>query len=297
MNQSHLKRIIKSIIAESLGTNKHWDITIDEFQFNGKNFEVNANVDRVGAAVGHRQLHPDGPGEDEWGQETEGVNEIEIVEWDESGNETPVDVGSPQNRQLVDAATSAVMDKAADEDSRAPSQWGKPRRGREDPEDVYDRRNEPDDYDPLEEMSTTGGVGGYQTPNAFQGSGDADRKKKLAQKSMPGGKVVGESDDPDEKTADGRLPIVRQKTVSEGRGRYANFKNSDIMKAHAKVSYGIKEAHTMLKEVEFLLNICERFKTESGVSSNSLWKRTKPDIKNIHSRLKEIASRINRLNK
>lgn len=293
-------------------TNKKWDITIDEFQFDGKNYAIDANVQRAGAAVGHRQLHPDGPGEDQWGQETTDVTDIQMVEWDENGGERPVDVGSLQNRKLVDAAKDAVMEKAAEEDNSAPTTWGRPRR--EDPEDVVDRRNEPDDDyleesdelsdmikevvgEVLDEMSSTGAVGGYQTPNAFQGSGDADRKKKLAQKSMPGGKVVGENDDQDEKTVDGRLPMIRRGTVAEGRGRYYNFRESDIMKAHAKVSYGIKEARTMLKEVEFLLNICERFKTESGVSSNALWKRTKPDMADIHTRLKEIAKRINRLNK
>jgi hypothetical protein len=53
----------------------------------------------------------------------------------------------------------------------------------------------------------------------------------------------------------------------------------------------------MLGEVEYLLNICERLKTETNVKTESLWARTQPDMKEIHGRLKEIAKRINRMGK
>ena len=85
--------------------------------------------------------------------------------------------------------------------------------------------------------------------------------------------------------------------VNEGRSRYRNFKDSDLMKNHAKVSYGIREAKKMLGEVEYLLNLCERLKTEGGIATNSLWKRTQPDMKEIHQRLKAIAKRIHNVGK
>jgi hypothetical protein len=149
----------------------------------------------------------------------------------------------------------------------------------------------------LEEMTGTGAVAGYNTPNAFQGPGDSSRKKKIAARSMPGGKVVGEEENPDEVTEGDRLPMIRRGAVAEGRGRYHNYKTDESMKTHGKISYGIREAHKMLREVEFLVGICERLKTESGTASSDLWKRTGGDVVKMHQRLKEIAKRINRLNK
>lgn len=149
----------------------------------------------------------------------------------------------------------------------------------------------------LDEMSCTGAVAGYNTPAAFAGPGDSSRKKKMAARSMPGGKVVGEEETPDETTDDSRLPISRRCAVAEGRGRYQNYKSDPSMKTHGKISYGIREAHKMLREVEFLVGICERLKTESGTAQTSLWKRTGGDVIKMHQRLKEIAKRINRLNK
>jgi hypothetical protein len=147
----------------------------------------------------------------------------------------------------------------------------------------------------LDEMTGTGAVAGYQTPNAFQGgSGDASRKKKIAARSMPGGKVVGESDESDDKPEE---ELLVRRSLGEARGRYLNYRDSDVMKTHAKVSYGIKEAHSMLREVEFLVGLCERLKTESGTSNDQLWKRTAVDVSKIHQRLKEIARRVNRLRK
>ena len=70
-----------------------------------------------------------------------------------------------------------------------------------------------------------------------------------------------------------------------------------MLKNHAKISYGINQAKKMLGEVEYLLNICERLKTEADIPTNNLWARTQPDMKEIHNRLKEIANRINRMGK
>lgn len=222
----------------------------------------------------------------------------------------------------------------------------------------------------IEEMTATGAVGGYMTPAAFRGH---KSKKKSAERSMPGGKVVGKEDTDDTTVGEGeRLTLRRslalgeskeqercvscdsptgkagrgddslylngsgpfcqdcyEKAISdisaseddyhrekdspsglaythstgtrermeEGRSRYRNFKESDMMKNHGKISYGINQAKKMLGEVEYLLNICERLKTECDVPTSNLWARTQPDMKEIHRRLKEIANRINRMGK
>jgi Zn ribbon nucleic-acid-binding protein len=199
----------------------------------------------------------------------------------------------------------------------------------------------------LEEMTATGAVAGYMTPAAFRGH---KSKKKTAEKSMPGGKVVGKEDTDDTTIGESEnesLPTVRRdvnimeakvdmkgktcekckkgkytetgvqddmhgvlhcekcghetkrhkEKINEARSRYRNFKESDMMRNHAKVSYGINQAKKMLGEVEYLVSICERLKTECGYSNDNLWARTKPDMVEIHRRLKEIAKRINRMGK
>jgi len=147
----------------------------------------------------------------------------------------------------------------------------------------------------IEEMTATGAVAGYMTPAAFRGH---KSKKKTAEKSMPGGKVVGKEDTDDTTVGEGEtLTLRRDAHIMEARSRYRNFKESDMMKNHAKISYGINQAKKMLGEVEYLVGICERLKTECGYSTNNLWARTQPDMKEIHNRLKEIAKRINRMGK
>ncbi len=230
----------------------------------------------------------------------------------------------------------------------------------------------------IEEMTATGAVAGYQTPNAF---GKNPQKKRDAARSMPGGEVVGDIDTDTTTVGEGeRLTMQRSLTeghedfvpamlqnmkpgmteneiadvlwtnlydynlnvrysgdarkaktatnnrmyyidggdfvvdmlgeykkkfgeikyldktaVTEGRSRYRNFKESDLMKNHAKISYGVNQAKKMLSEVEYLLNICERLKTEAGVPTTNLWKRTKPDMQEIHKRLKAIAKKIHNM--
>lgn len=145
----------------------------------------------------------------------------------------------------------------------------------------------------LDEMTGTGAVAGYNTPFAFQGKGDSARKRKIATKSMPGGKVAGEGEPSDQVEEE----LMVRRSLGEARSRYNNFRNSDAMKTHAKVSYGMQQAHSMLREVEFLVGICERLKTESGTDNTHLWKRTGQDINNIHLRLKEIARKVKRMSK
>jgi hypothetical protein len=133
------------------------------------------------------------------------------------------------------------------------------------------------------------------TPAAFRGH---KSKKKSAERSMPGGKVVGKEDTDDTTVGEGeRLTVRRDVDIMEGRSRYRNFKESDMMKNHAKISYGINQAKKMLGEVEYLVELCEKLKTECGYSTQNLWARTQPDMKEIHARLKEIAKKINRMGK
>lgn len=151
----------------------------------------------------------------------------------------------------------------------------------------------------LDEMTTSAAAGPYMSKNAFRGH---KSKNAVALRSMPGGKVVGK-DVTDDTTIgeDSALQVVRrdhevEETLDES--RYSNFKHSEVMRhPHTKVCYGISEAKKMLREVEFLVSIVERLKSEEGVDKTQLWKRTKKDIGEINKRTKAIARRIYRIGK
>lgn len=148
----------------------------------------------------------------------------------------------------------------------------------------------------IAEMTSSGAAGAYLTPNAFRGH---KSNKSATEKSMPGGKVVGK-ESTDDTTIDetGEIMVRRGgEVMEEGRGRYNNFKTSDLMRNHAKISYGVREAKKILREVDFLVGICERLKSEEKVGSDQLWKRTKPDLVAINSHLKVIAQRIKNIGK
>ena len=145
----------------------------------------------------------------------------------------------------------------------------------------------------MNEMTATGAVAGYMTPAAFRGK---KSKKKSAEKSMPGGKVVGKEDTDDTTVGEGEEVLVRR-DVMEGRSRYRNFKESDMMRNEAKINLAVQEAKKMLGEVEYLLDISERLKSECGFSNDNLYKRTVPNIIKINERLKSIARRLERLRK
>jgi hypothetical protein len=131
------------------------------------------------------------------------------------------------------------------------------------------------------EMTTTGAVAGYQTPNAFSPNKKSKGNKSAAE-ATSGYTAVKEDEDPD--------------VLSEARGRYFNFRESSEFKnPGSKVSFCIREMKKMMAEVEFLVKINKRLKTEAGVSNDMLWKRTALDIQAIQERMKNVSQGLKEL--
>ena len=134
--KNHKKTVIREAFQHS---NRKWNVTLDNFEFDGRNFLINADVDREAAVIDHEPDFGDRYGRgDKWGSESTGVSDIEIVEWDENGNETQqIDPMSIENKELVKAAEEAALiqsDKDAEDEETT---WGKPKREREyDPDDI-----------------------------------------------------------------------------------------------------------------------------------------------------------------
>lgn len=113
----------------------------------------------------------------------------------------------------------------------------------------------------IDEMTSSGGVAGYNTPNAFS-------KRKW---------------DVDDN-------VEKKNTVSEARSKYREYKLDDTMKPHQKVSKAVSEINKTLTEVEKIIDMNLRLKSEMDVSSDSYWKHSK-------NALTKIDEKITRINK
>ena len=120
----------------------------------------------------------------------------------------------------------------------------------------------------IDEMNTTGGVEGYNTPFAFSGK-DSEKKKGKKQADLTGYTVVNEN----------RWLALKQ----------------DESTAQAKIGRGISNINKQLKEMERFLNWYGKIKNESGVNNKSYWKRTNSHIYSIKERLIKLDQKIRQI--
>jgi hypothetical protein len=120
----------------------------------------------------------------------------------------------------------------------------------------------------IDEMNTTGGVEGYNTPFAFSGK-DSEKKKAKRQADLTGYTPVNEN-------------------------RWLELKQ-DESTAQSKIGRGISNINKQLKEMERFLNWYGKIKNESGVSNKSYWKRTNSHIYSIQERLLKLDQKIRQI--
>jgi hypothetical protein len=120
----------------------------------------------------------------------------------------------------------------------------------------------------IDEMNTTGGVEGYNTPFAFSGKDD-EKKKAKRQADLTGYTPVNEN----------RWLALKQ----------------DESTAQSKIGRGISNINKQLKEMEIFLNWYGKIKNESGVDNKSYWKRTNSHIYSIQERLLKLDQKIRQI--
>jgi hypothetical protein len=120
----------------------------------------------------------------------------------------------------------------------------------------------------VDEMNTTGGVEGYNSPFAFSGK-DGEKKKAKRQADLTGYTPVNEN----------RWLALKQ----------------DESTAQAKIGRGISNINKQLKEMERFLNWYGKIKNESGVDNKSYWKRTNGHIYSIQERLLKLDQKIRQI--
>lgn len=183
----------------------------------------------------------------------------------------------------------------------------------------------------LDEMTGTGSVAPVTGPFAFSQRGqrhgkkatdamkglgfsvakEIDEEKKKSKKLDPVGHEDsdvnndGKSDGTDQYLIKRRLAVAKQQKrkkviqhlekeldkLDEATSRYNRLKTFPKKNSY-KISLLTQEITKMLREVDFLMSMNEKLKTEMGVSKDDLWKRTSHRISEIKARLKSIGTKL-----
>ena len=184
----------------------------------------------------------------------------------------------------------------------------------------------------LDETSTTGGIAGFSTSRAFSEKGGTNSATKATLKQNPGSKLAEKEEDLDEKkevkkkkadkhpgkndadfektiakaTPDQKNKFIKTITkgikdltekegkLNEAVSRYIRLKENP--KKHSyKVSVITQEITKMLREVDFLMSVNHKLKTEMEVPNETLWKRTSDRMAEIKARLKSISEKLRKI--
>jgi hypothetical protein len=174
----------------------------------------------------------------------------------------------------------------------------------------------------LEEMTGTGAVAGYDTPNAFSKPGQTKKKnKRLA--NVTGGEVVNDLEEAkdwlkNDVPADSKKPLEIKPTATDcsdsgeiadksgmilakdddeaslNENRWLAIKNEDGS-PKAKMSKGISSIKQQLGEVEKFVNWYSKIKNENGVKRGDYYKRTNKSLHKIKERLMNLSEKIRTL--
>ena len=139
----------------------------------------------------------------------------------------------------------------------------------------------------LEEASTTGGVAGYDTPNAFGDKSPASKKKrKKYSTSSTGYKMVKEA-------SMYKRMISQMYKLNEA--SYRDYKKDPTSTPAQKVNRSIQEVNRMLGEIDKTVSHNLKLKLEAGVDASHFWKSTSRRFGKIGERLVKISNRIKEL--
>lgn len=154
------------------------------------------------------------------------------------------------------------------------------------PEDVdfpvEDAANEDDE---LDEMSTTAGVPGYQTPYAFGGLSDDDIEMLVYKKVK---KVRKESNNESK-----FVKMSKQLHLNEI--TYNTYKKDPVATPKQKINQSINFINKGLREIEKVVNHNVRLKQEMGIDNNVYWKSSRENLAKISERLLRVSKQLKEL--
>tara|TARA_B100000242_G_scaffold294165_1_gene275211 strand:- start:3903 stop:4376 length:474 start_codon:yes stop_codon:yes gene_type:complete len=133
----------------------------------------------------------------------------------------------------------------------------------------------------LNEMNVTANVDGYQTPYAFSDSESEEEHKK----NMKSRAEVFDYTTSDEE---------KKNTVSlnEGKSLFHIFRDHPDFSPEQKVGVTIREINKLLTEVEKLIKVSAKYKTESNIHNKKLWKTTNRYLNKLEEKIGKISLKI-----
>ena len=136
----------------------------------------------------------------------------------------------------------------------------------------------------LEELTATSSIDGYQTPFAFSKA----RTEKEHIKNMKSNAEVFDYETSDEE---------KNNTISmnEGKSLYHLFRDHSDLSPSQKVGVTVREINKLMTEIEKLINVSTRFKSEKQVNSSALWKTTNRYLEKLDEKIKRIAYKLKEL--
>jgi len=146
----------------------------------------------------------------------------------------------------------------------------------------------PIELDDIEEMSTSAGAGGYETPNAFGELGD-DTIEMLGYKKVK--KVKKEVKKPVKESEFMKL----SKELYLNEISYNEYRKDPIASPKAKINNSINYINRGLKEIEKVVNHNVRLKQEMGVDNNVYWKSSRENLSKISERLLRVSKQLKEL--
>ena len=136
----------------------------------------------------------------------------------------------------------------------------------------------------IDEMSTTAGVPGYQTPYAFGNVSDED-VEMLGYKKVK--KVKTEAKESTFKK------FSKEMFLNEI--GYSQYKKDPIASPKQKINHSINYINRGLKEIEKVVNQNVRLKQEMGVDNGVYWKSSRENLTKISERLLRVSKQLKEL--
>lgn len=139
-----------------------------------------------------------------------------------------------------------------------------------------------EEFKNLTEMTTTGDVAGYNIPAAFTGNKPRNVARKAAIAQQLGWKL----------TKRGRKELGRgADKLHEGADPYYAWRAEQISPAK-KIARAISEVNANIQEIGKVLKRNKRLKTESGITNETLYRRTQEGLLKLETRLLNLAGQV-----
>ena len=88
---------------------------------------------------------------------------------------------------------------------------------------------------------------------------------------------------------------IDKKLESVNEGRYHDWRNDETLTPKQKIGKSIREVKNSLNELDKMVKMAVKLKTELNVDSNSYWKNTHKAITKISERLVKMANKVGNL--